>query len=197
MKKSDISATLNAHLVSAVNEGFAPCLTELTGSYSGVDGNQLVLAKNRERIVMWISRGWTDEHVEVLTANVARFEMAKGESTEWHYCWPEQWAEHLVYSKSYYEVGRHSSWFVETEAEAEAMRDKRHERYAARARKNQMVFENSKKLLSIVRKVSGFKTVKASDIMVYKAPHAAYGNHPATNSYVVKNTKSGNFVTLK
>ena len=56
MKKSDISAKFAPYVADAISEGFAPCLTELSGSYSGIMGYQMVFAKGNGRIVMWMEQ---------------------------------------------------------------------------------------------------------------------------------------------
>lgn len=60
MKKNQISAKFNAIITNAISEGFYPCMTELTGSYSDVMGSQIVLAKGNERIVLWMEEHMVD-----------------------------------------------------------------------------------------------------------------------------------------
>ena len=99
MKKNEISAKFNTIITDAISEGFYPCMTELTGSYSDVMGTQIVLAKGNERMVLWIeermSFGHRDE-VASVTLYASRFTLKSGEKTEWDYRWSDQWKEHIV-----------------------------------------------------------------------------------------------------
>lgn len=195
MKKSEISAKFNDVLTSALAEGFYPCMTELAGSYSDVEGTQWVLAKGRERIVLWMegreSYGHRDE-VASVTLYASRFTIKAGESTEWDYRWSTQWKEHIVWSETVYRVseGRHSddSWYTEDKAEAEQARTIRTERWSASVRSISRVreYEVTDRLMRTVRKVRGFKSVPRKNVRVWKY----------NGIWHIENTASGNKVTL-
>lgn len=195
MKKNEISAKFNAILANAISEGFYPCMTELTGSYSDVMGSQIVLAKNNERMVLWMeekeSYGHRDE-VASVTLYASRFTLKAGETTEWAYRWSTQWKEHIFWSETVYRVseGRHSddSWYVEDKDEAEKARTLRSERWSASPRSIRRVkeYEVTDSLMRIVRKVKGFKSVARKNVRVWKHNSVWY----------IENTASGNKVAL-
>jgi hypothetical protein len=175
MKKNEISAKFNTILSDAISEGFYPCMTELTGSYSDVMGTQMVLAKGNERMVLWMeermSFGHRDE-VASVTLYASRFALKSGEKTEWDYRWSDQWKEHIVWSETVYQVseGRHSddAWYSEDKAEAEQARATRTERWQESYRDGRKDYELTDSLLRIVRKVKGFKSVARKNIRVWK-----------------------------
>lgn len=195
MKKSEISAKFSAILANAISEGFYPCMTELTGSYSDVMGSQIVLAKNNERMVLWMdekeSYGHRDE-VASVTLYASRFTLKAGETTEWDYRWSTQWKEHIFWSETVYRVseGRHSddSWYVEDKDEAEKARTLRSERWAASPRSISRVkeFEITDELYRIVRKVKGFKSIARKNVRVWKC----------NGVWHIENTKTRNYVTI-
>ena len=173
MKKSDISAKFSKHLVAALAEGFAPSMTELRGSYTGVCGSQLVLAKGNERIIMWMeehhdySREETPGTVSLL---VARFTLGRGETCEWNYMWPRDWKEHLIDEMTVYEVSGHrDGWYVEDAGEAaRAKETHRARREARRGRRYFREYEVNDRLLAIARRLRGFKTIKRDNLRVAK-----------------------------
>lgn len=195
MKKNEISAKFNAILANAISEGFYPCMTELTGSYSDVMGSQIVLAKGNERMVLWMeereSYGHRDE-VASVTLYASRFTLGADETTEWDYRWSTQWKEHIVWSETVYRVseGRHSddSWYVENKGEAEEARTVRHERWSASPKSISRVkeYEVNDGIMRIVRKVKGFKSVARKNVRVWKY----------NGIWHIENTASGNKVTL-
>lgn len=195
MKKNEISAKFNAILASAISEGFYPCLTELTGSYSDVMGSQIVLAKNNERMVLWMEETESysrRDDVASVTLYASRFTIKAGESTDWKYCWPAQWKEHTFWSETVYRVseGRHSddSWYTEDKDEAERACTLRSERWAASPRSISRVkeYEVTDSLMRIVRRVKGFKSVARKNVRVWKH----------NGVWHIENTASGNRVTL-
>lgn len=195
MKKNEISAKFNAILANAIADGFYPCLTELTGSYSDVMGSQIVLAKNNERMVLWMeeTESYSRRHdVASVTLYASRFTLKAGESTDWQYRWSDQWKEHTFWSETVYRVseGRHSddSWYVEDKGEAEKARTLRSERWAASPRSVSRVkeYEVTDGLMRIVRRVKGFKSVARKNVKVWKH----------NSVWHIENTASGNRVTL-
>lgn len=195
MKKNEISAKFNAILANAIAEGFYPCLTELTGSYSDVMGSQIVLAKNNERMVLWMEETESYSHrdeVATVTLYASRFTLKAGESTDWQYRWSAQWKEHTFWSETVYRVseGRHSddSWYVEDKGEAEKARTLRSERWAASPRSVSRVkeYEVTDGLMRIVRRVKGFKSVARKNARVWRRDSVWH----------IENTASGNRVTL-
>lgn len=193
MKKNEISAKFNAILSDAISEGFYPCMTELTGSYSDVMGTQIVLAKDNERMVLWMeeqeSYGHRDE-VASVTLYAARFALKADERTDWNYRWSHDWKEHIVWSETVYRVseGRHSddSWYSEDKAEAEQARTTRTERWSAKYRSSRKDYELTESLLRIIRKVKGFKSVARKNIRVWKY----------NGVWHIENTVSRNIVLL-
>lgn len=173
MKKNDLSAKFNGHLTTALAEGFAPCMTELRGSYSGVLGTQLVLAKGNERIVMWMEENKDYRHdaaPDTVHMFVSRFALAKGESTEFHYMWPSDWKEHLVDEMVAYEVSdRRDGWYVDDADEAARAKETRRSRYPHHYGSERLrEYAVDDRLLGIARRLKGFKTVKRDNLRVYK-----------------------------
>lgn len=193
MKKSEISAKFNTIITNAISEGFYPCMTELTGSYSDVMGSQIVLAKGNERMVLWMeermSFGHRDE-VASVTLYAARFSLKAGEKTEWDYRWSTQWKEHIVWSEVVYQVseGRHSddAWYSESKYEAEQARKVRTERWQAGSVVYRKDYEVTDKLMRIIRKVKGFKSVARKNVRVWQV----------SGIWHIENTASHNSVTL-
>jgi hypothetical protein len=193
MKKNEISATFNGIIANAISEGFYPCMTELTGSYSDVMGSQIVLAKGNERMVLWMeeqmSFGHRDE-VSSVTLYAARFALKSGERTEWDYRWSTQWKEHIVWSEVVYQVseGRHNDdgWYSEDKDEAEQARNIRVSRYSAKSVCRVKEYEANDNLMRIVRKVKGFKSVARKNVRVWKY----------NDVWHIENTASGNKVAL-
>lgn len=193
MKKSEISAKFNTILSDAISEGFYPCMTELTGSYSDVMGTQMVLAKGNERMVLWMEEQESysvRKEVASVTLYAARFTLKAGERTEWSYRWSHDWKEHTFWSETVYRVseGRHSddSWYSEDKAEAEQARATRTERWSAKSVSRTKEYEVDNRLMGIVRKVKGFKSVARKNVRVWK-----YGT-----TWHIENTASGNRVAL-
>lgn len=194
MKKNEISAKFNDILTKAISEGFFPCMTELTGSYSNVMGSQIVLAKGNERIVLWMEENEVylssgNEPFSV-TLYASRFTLNDGESVERSHYWSTQWKEHIVWSETVYRVsdrGWHGEgWYSNSEKEAreaEAVRFSRWEHKSVSCTKE---YEVTDRLMSIVRKVKGFKTVARKNVRVSKC----------RNVWYIENVASGNRVTL-
>lgn len=173
MKKNEISAKFNKHLAAAIAEGFAPSMTELRGSYSGVCGAQIVLAKGNERIIMWMEErhDYGDHNApDTVSLFVARFALAKGETCEWNYMWPQDWKQHLIDEMTVYEVSaRRDGWYVEDADEAARAKETHISRYDNRYRANApRPVEVTDQLLAIVRRKRGFKTVKPENLAVIK-----------------------------
>lgn len=173
MKKNDLSAKFNESLANALAEGFSPCLTELRGSYSGVFGSQLVLAKGNERMVMWMEehKDYRNEDVpDTVSLYVSHFSLGRGETTELNYMWPNQWKEHLVDEMVVYEVsGRRNGWYVEDEDEAIRAKQIHRSRYGNRYRsRNFRELEVTDQLLGIARRLKGFKTIRRENLKVVK-----------------------------
>lgn len=173
MKKNDLSTKFNDRLANALAEGFSPCLTELCGAYSGLLGHQIVLAKGNERMVMWMEENnyyGNDEVPDTVNLYVSRFSLGKGETTEFHYTWPNQWKEHLVDEMVVYEVsGRRNGWYVEDEDEAIRAKQIHRSRYGNRYRsRNFRELEVTDQLLGIARRLKGFKTIRRENLKVVK-----------------------------
>lgn len=193
MKKNEISAKFNAILSDAISEGFYPCMTELTGSYSDVMGTQMVLAKNNERMVLWMeeqgSYVYRDE-VASVTLYAARFALKADECTDWNYRWSKDWKEHVIWSETVYRVseGRHSddSWYSEDKSQAEKARCLRTLRWSAKPHGGRKDYEVTDSLMRIVRKVKGFKSIARKNVRVWKY----------NGVWHIQNVASGNEVCL-
>lgn len=193
MRKHEISAKFNPIIASAIADGFYPCMTELTGSYSDVMGTQIVLAKGSERMVLWM-----EEHIGLgsrgvvsdVTLCASSFTLGAGESIESSYRWSTQWKEHIFWSETVYQVSegryRDDGWYTEDKAEAEQARVIRNERWKASFVGWSKDYEITDTLLRIVRKLKGFKTVARKNIRVWK--------HDGV--WHIENTASRNEVTL-
>lgn len=193
MKKNEISAKFNTILANAITEGFYPCMTELTGSYSDVMGSQIVLAKGNERIVLWMEENIVfgrSEEANSVTLYASRFELKAGESTEWDYRWSTQWKEHIVWTETVYQVseGRHSDdgWYSEDKTEAKQASSIRTKRWSAKSVSRTKEYEVTDSLMRIVRKVRGFKSVARKNVRVWKC----------NGIWHIENIASGNKVTL-
>ena len=187
MKVKDISKGFAPIVAEAIAEGYAPCMDELRGSYSGVEGSQLVLERGRERLILWVGRGVLTRprrtNLPLLRANVAHITLGRGESLEYNYPWPHNWSDHLVSSTPYYEAAR--GWYVGTVEEAEAIEDKREARREARYVKTYREWEVTDELLAIVRRIKGFKSVRRENVRVMRTK----------DGWRVENRRSGNYVT--
>lgn len=173
MKKNELSAKFNKHLTAAVAEGFSPCLTELRGSYSDVFGSQLVLAKDNERIVMWMEENKEysrDAAPDTIKTYVSRFSLAKGESTDRNYMWPSEWKKHLVDETTSYVVSdRRDGWYVDDPDEAARARDLHWDRLCnSRHASDFREYEVNGRILAIARRIKGFKTIKPENLRVHK-----------------------------
>ncbi len=192
MKKHEISGLFTSHITDAITEGFAPCMTELTGSYSDVMGNQMVFAKGDERIIMWMEgeeRRFRNA-IPHVTLYMARIKLGNGESLECSYHWSHEWKEHVVYTKRVYLMSYglwRDAWYTTDEEEAMAARNKHRERYANSDRPHACKdFEMTDRLFAIVRKLKGFKTVKRENVRVWKC----------NGAWHIENTKSKNEAVL-
>ncbi len=192
MKRNEISGLFTSHVIDAINEGFDPCMTELTGSYSNVMGSHMVFAKGSERIVMWIEEEERRVRnvVPHATLYVARIELGNDKSLERSYYWPHEWKENVVYTKKVYLMSHgvwSDAWYTTDEEEAIAARNKHRERYANSDRPYVCKeFEMTDRLFAIVRKLKGFKTVKRENVRVWKC----------NGVWHIENTKSKNVSTL-
>lgn len=192
MKANEITSKFTDAITAAIAEGFTPCMSELTGSYSDVEGTQWVLAKGRERIVLWQEKeGGFGGETERINLYGARFELAEGESTEWNYHWSHDWKEHLFMSETVYRVDdrwRGEAWYSEDEADATEARDVRSIRRKARDSHDCYDYrEVTDKMLRIVRKLKGFKSVKRDNIKARKLNGGGWE---------FRNVASGNTVRL-
>ncbi len=195
MKKHEISGLFTSHVTDAINEGFVPCMTELTGSYSDVMGTQMVFAKGDERIIMWMEEKdnfglYNEDAPSNVTLRVARISLGYGETLENSYCWPRDWKRHVVHEQAVYRVSDRSwkgDWYSASEEEArEAMRKRRERFYLRGSDGLYRDYEMTDRLFAIVRRLKGFKTVKRQSVRVWKY----------NGVWHVENTKSGNEVTL-
>lgn len=173
MKKTDISAKFNPFLSAALAEGFAPDLTELCGSYSGVMGSQIVLARGNERMVFWMEEHHGSHLRDVpntVNLYVSRFAIGKGETCEFTYMWPSNWKEHLVAHVIVYEVSsRKGGWYVDDADEAAKARVVHRSRYGNKYYTTSFrECEVNDRLLAIARRLRGFKTIRCENLHVYK-----------------------------
>lgn len=193
MRVNEITSKFTDTITAAIAEGFTPCMSELTGSYSDVEGTQWVLAKGRERIVLWQEKegSFFDEGTERIFLYGARFELANSESTEWNYHWSHNWKEHLFMRETVYRVDdrlRGEGWYSEDEAdaiEASAVCSIRRKAkgYSGRYERREVTDQ----MLRIIRKISGFKTVKRDNIRAFKLNGVGWE---------FRNVASGNTVRL-
>jgi hypothetical protein len=173
MKKTDLSAKFTPYLMDAIAEGFVPCMTELSGSYSGIFGHQVVLSRDCERIVMWMEEeagSYADGTPDVVDLYVSRFALAKGERTDFHHMWPKDWKRHLVAQMRVYEVSsRKGGWYVESLSEASHAMGVRRSRFDSRPHVACVrEYEVTDKLLGIARRLKGFKTIRRENLHVCK-----------------------------
>ena len=188
MKKHEISKALTNHISDAIANGFYPCMTELRGSYSGVEGSQMVFAKDNERMVFWMEYTAGYGSYATITAYVAHIALKKGESMEWHYNWPDNWKEHAIWSKKFYEVD--NDWYSENEQDAKDAESKRHERYGNKTSNwGWHNVEVTDGIYGIARRLKGFKTIKRENLKVRR--------HADRAAWIFINANSGNSVTVQ
>lgn len=186
MRKHEISKLAQEQVAAIIADGFVIDLMELTGSYSDVEGTQAVFAKGSERVVMWCERHDDYRSPESVTLRMARFDVTSEKNLGWGFHWSSEWAEHVYFEATAWKVGE--DWYTTDEAEAERCRKLSFERYRNRGdwRKVRKL-ELTDGLLAIVRRVKGFKSVRRDDIEVTKK---------GSNSWTIRNTASGNKVTI-
>lgn len=180
MKKHEISQWFTQHVAEIIAEGFAPCMDELTGSYSDVYGSQMVFAKGNERVIMWMAKsyGYGELPVVEIARNVARITLADGESLDRTYYWSSDWREHITATSSVHEVTE--TWYTESREEAEEAERKRLERFEASFVSEAHALTVTSRLVKAVRRMSGFKSIRIRDLMVLRV----------RSGYVVKNTRT-------
>lgn len=199
MKKHEISKVLSGIVLEAIAEGYSIAFGELRGSYSDCEG-QTVLAKGRDRLIVWASasRDFRSESITVYAAKVRLGTVGEGaysrpQSLDYDFHWSDDWKKGLMFQKTFYRVGsREDDWYVESESEAQAAAQKHHDRCKARRVTTSRELEVTPSLLKVVRKLKGFKTVKAENVSVRKN----YNDWTHEYEYVIRNTKSGNTVRL-
>ena len=194
MKKHEISKGFADVMKDALSEGFFPEMMELTGSYSNIEGHQVVLANGNERIVMWmerIGRYWDSSNPERIVLKAARFAVECEDDIEWKFKWSDSWDKHVYFESAVWRVD--DDWYVDSESEAVAACETRHVRYRRKAGYKDYdrfvgngKWELTDELLAIVRKVKGFKTVKRDNIEVVKSG----------TTWRIINAASGNEVRL-
>lgn len=191
MKKNEISAKFATIVADAIAEGFAPCMTELCGSYSGVVGSQIVLAKGNERIVMWMEEEHAWEHkdteIDAIALFASRFALAKGERTDHAHMWPSDWKRDAFHTERVYRVSEwRGDWYSEDKAEAERAQEKRYTRHSHFGSSDWREYEVDDRLLAIARRIKGFKTIRRENLRVVK-------NH---GTWTFVNKKSRNEVRI-
>ena len=192
MKKQDLNRKFDEHVINAMQEGFTLCLNDLTGSYSGVMGTQACFAKGSERIIMWMEEEHDyNEGIVTVHCYVARIELAEGQDLRFNYTWPSDWKEHLVSDECVYTRSSwwNDPWYFDTRDEAITASNLHVERAMARSVASIREVELTDKLLSIVRRIKGFKTVDSRYIRVLRSN--------AHKAWEIQNTRSGYSVTLK
>lgn len=180
MRLNELSEAFAAVFEGAVRRGFYPCLTELTGAYSDVFGTHLVLGMDNERIILWMEREF--KHYPMVVLYAAHIVLEDGQTLRSACHWPNQWKEHVYWRRIFYCVSEQGEgWYSAYPADAEGASLKRRARrkrsYVPRVRR----YELSDRLLSIVRRVRGFKTVDRDLIEVFKY---------VDGSWVIRNTKT-------
>lgn len=170
MKKVETGKLFNAVIAEAIANGYHIAAGELTGSY-GLFVDPIVLAKGRERIVLWgkEDRDYTLPY-EFVALCVAKFELGKGERMESHYNWPKIWREHIVKCFRLYGVGdRDNRWYVTDKGFALACCGVREQRREVNREYRCALWENvdmNDTLFNIARKRQGFKRLGRDDIEV-------------------------------
>lgn len=187
MRLNELSQAFAPVFDREVMYGFRPCLTELTGAYSDVFGTQLVLGKDNERIILWMEREFKSRPTVTLYA--ARITLEDGQTLRNNAChWPNQWKEHVYWKATFYCVSDEGEgWYSENPADAEGAALKRRARHKAVRVPCVKRYELTDRLLSIVRRVRGFKTVKRDLIEVFRY---------SDGRWVIRNAKTRNEVCL-
>ena len=190
MKRNEISKLAQGEVMALMANGFTICLDELTGSYSDVEGTQVVFARGDERVVMWTERehgSFSRKVLPQLVLKLARFTNTEGKNTDWGLHWPHEWDEHVYAEWVAYRIAE--DWYTLDKAEAEACRQKSYERHDARYIPSfPRNVEITDDLWRIVKKVRGFKSAKRDDVEIKKDPNV--------NAWTFRNVKSGTSVYL-
>ena len=185
MRKAEITKLAQEQVASLMADGFCIDLMELTGSYSDVEGTQAVFAKGNERVVMWCKSRNDYRAPESITLRMARFAVTAEKNLDWGFSWSSEWEPHVFFEATVWKVG--DDWYTTDEAEATRCRELSIARYRSRYEDGGRKLELTDGLLSIVRRVKGFKSVRRDDICVTKK---------SGNRWEIRNTASGNRVVI-
>lgn len=191
MKHQDCSKWFAPHILVALDNGYVPYL-ERNVQYAQV------YVRGRSYRVFWFERDRTncdneaDTPIDRLTLNVSEFELPKGHSIGF-YLWRDDLAKCVTHSTTFYNVGewhRSNEWWVSDVSQALAadrLRSERRDR--SRVYDGWEYLDLDDKLLSIVRKVHGFKTVDSRYIRVRKRVGESW--------WVIENVKTNKTATLR
>lgn len=185
MRKAEITNLAQEQVRSLISEGFCIDLMELTGSYSDVEGTQAVFAKGSERVVMWCECRGGYGNPEGITLRMARFAVNAEKNLEWGFHWSDEWEPYTFFEATVWKVG--DDWYTTDGTEAVRCRKLGTERYRLRNVRSERKVELTDELLSIVRRVKGFKSVCRDDIRVTKM---------RGNRWEIRNAASGNRVVI-
>lgn len=171
MKKVETGKLFNEVIAEAIADGYHVAVGELTGSY-GLFVDPIVLAKGRERIVLWgkEDRDYTLPY-EFVALCVAKFELDKGERMESQYNWPKNWEQHIVKCFRLYGFGEYGNkWYVTSKGEALACCGVRQQRRELRRGTRRYLtwerVEMNDTLFDIAKKHVGFKRLERDEIEV-------------------------------
>lgn len=172
MKKNDITKVAADDIQNYINDGFTVSLTELTGSYGQY--NQLVLMRDRERVVVWLedSKLEGERWVDTVIIHVSHFELEKGQTTEYgDLHWQNGWKANDVKTYTLYKIDY--DWYTTDKEEAILCYDLQRVRYSNRdTYRYEVELEVTDQLLKIARKMKGFKTIKKDNLTVRRSPKA-------------------------
>ena len=176
MKKHEITKLAQDEIAKAIADGFTINLFEATGSYSDVEGTQVVLARGDERIIMWCEEvyGYRRKdgcNIDSIRLFISRIDL-HGDSMERVAYWPSDWKEHAFFEREVYKVGY--DWYSEDLAEAERAEDMRLERYRSKPNRWRSDYDLpiTDELLGIARRLKGFKRIRRDDLLVRKSWHS-------------------------
>lgn len=186
MNRNEAMAIMTEKVAELVNNGWNISF-DLRGSYSSIVG-YMTFAKGDHRAIVYMEETPDFGSIGELRVRCAEIELGEGETLERDYIWPDSWNQHMTEEHVFYKVSEgYHDWYG-TKEEAEKARRVRMERwkadYTSRTRKD---FRVTARVLRMVRGITGFKTIRAEYLNVYRIDRV----------YYIENTKSGRIATYR
>lgn len=203
MHESEIGQVAKPWIDEWVADGFYPSMTELTGSYSEVDGLQVIFAKGKERRIVWLERNRSHygHSRRILTLYVAYITLPAGETTlENSHYWAKDWKakSYRLESVTLYGIeSNFKSWYTTDKDEWDEMCRRQDERMDRRRTTNphHRDIKVTTEWLKLARKFKGFKSIRRADLNIRRVNNAYSSN--IDHSWRFINNRSGNSVCVQ